>query len=1008
MNSEKCQNYILARKLYILFDLARFHYAAECYIIVSLLFIDDDENDQLSPDFKTSPSKSPPVVSQENGKVKNLKKIQNTIRGKRKKPKSVQNSLIPDMFSRMVQSKTKFRKDNNLMPSQSSSQNNAEIDDIVVDNVASLSKNTNKTVEDDVTCLSDDDVNAVQGSSMIKGCSQDDTRKQDPGTKEVSERKRLDHIPSKKSPEGRQESYKEVLYLPMPNRSSLSLDIKVSPQIPDLKSDEVEEPDSPSEVLEFCKEWLTKNLTANENETENNNASLHSRDMFQSTMTEKLYGVRKVEGNSQVINNINFVGDEFEQLQGNTSLFSVGEASPVIGKFSYSKGNIVARTNGNNNNTNSSPRYSKNVSGFSNVDVSPVLGRSNTLQSSTPKTVSKCLFRGITPHLSTIDEFSPISKNLHDTGASGNLYCPSTTMRKEKKENESHKNLDNPIDSQLTHRKRFRSKLSRFAVPEEPEVDFIAKVAHSDKATGASDSVLGSGSGKTFPKKLRYEDIPAKSDHPEVLTKKSSSELNKVTDLTSSFRNTSICNSASSLLFENLNKINIGKNEEKLKLVERRQQDDHVSYSNTSNSVRDSSVPSCTPQREYNLRIKETNSAQSEEQNQQSACTGVKVEPAKKNEGNHEATKGNASVTMEDCTLFAHIDECELDSSKVAGKYEDSDSGLTVTQVLRFMNKSPQETQNASSNATFSKPSVNISKYMTGKIMQTPGHPLRKLSLSLSMKNHEDCKADKGDECVNNGNIKTSSATFIGDSSRKSPAKNTLNFPFKSPYLSLKQATEPQAANESYKEKHVSFCKQENEELDMSDSLLADADFELAEMPEILDVETRNAGNICKSSSIHQPITEGFCQGNRSLEKSYNQSGIILSRSKQDSGSESSKLLSPTQETQLLIKRKRKVYNVVESDQEELFVSSDTDKDVSKNTSVSDSRTSAESSCVTAPLRKAVAEHLKREFDDDDHDFVGGLDPYQPNEKKTPKEKRKKQKKVCSLMRIPSLFYLST
>lgn len=954
-----------------------------------------DGDDQPSPDFKKAPNKNPPAASQENGKMKKTKKTKNSVGGKGKKGKTVQKSLITDMFNRITQSQAKSKQDNNMKkdviskPSQSSSQINAGNKS----NKKSLnnSKNTAGDEGNEVICL-ENDVDEVQSSCVLKNGSEDERGKQPAGTPETSDGKRPDPIPSMKSSWEKLKSSQEMVFLPMPSGGgSSSLHIEVPPQTMDFGSkEEIEEPDSPSEVLEFCIEWLMKNQKTHTNETEKDSLASHSRDMFELTVTEKHAGARRVRGNACVSDKDNdFVADDREQLQGNTSVFSTLEVSPVIGKHLTTQSRNTSRSDGHEN------RWSTDVTGLSNMDVSPVLGRSNTQQSSTPKTVSKRLFKGIAPHLSTIEEFSPIPKNQNSTSVLGDVRCPPSATGKRKKETECQENAGSLSALQQNHRKRFKSKLSRFARPEEPDLEAVEEVSRADKAAGVSDSVLPNGCGKMIPKKLLYEEIPAKSDQSEDLTNKSSSEIIKVkTELTSSFSKSSKSKDTSSFLFEDLNKINVHEENQNLKSVERRQEDDlDVSHSNTSRSVKDSSQPLTTIKREDSQGSrKETASARSEEQ---SVHKSVKVKSTDTSKVIHEETNGNVSVKMEDSSLFDHIDECEIDPDRAtaAVKHEASNSGLTVTQILGFLKgKLNDGTQNTSSNSTFSKPLSNNSNNKTGNLIQTPDHSSRKLSLSLSKRNHQKSKSDGSNECDDIEVIDMSSASLPGGGQRNSLHKGPLNSNSNSSHLPVKQTPEQRPVNESSKEKQVSFCDQEDE-FEMSESLFDDEIFELVEMPEIND----ETGNVKNSSSAHPSRAEAHGPGNRTHEKSKDQSRMKLSRSKQDSGSDSSKLLSPTQ---LLVKRKRKVYNVVDSDHEESFVSSGTDKDGSKTTTLSDhSRASEESVCMIAPLRKAVAEHLRSELEDDS-DFVGGVSHLQPIEGKATKEKRrKKKKKVCSVGR---------
>ncbi|MPC14409.1 Fanconi anemia group M [Portunus trituberculatus] len=96
----------------------------------------------------------------------------------------------------------------------------------------------------------------------------------------------------------------------------------------------------------------------------------------------------------------------------------------------------------------------------------------------------------------------------------------------------------------------------------------------------------------------------------------------------------------------------------------------------------------------------------------------------------------------------------------------------------------------------------------------------------------------------------------------------------------------------------------------------------------------------------------------------------------------------------------RKAYHVLGSDQEDSILTSDSEKDVSKaSTTSGSSRTSTVSTCVTAPVRRAVAEQMRSQFDDEDDDFVQG--PGHPPSKQQKVnsilKKRKKKRRVWTV-----------
>lgn len=838
-----------------------------------------------------------------------MKETKNTGRG-RKKPKTVQGSLITDMFSRMAQSQAKKKQDSeDNVTNQSCFQSEKTCSNKAAKSV----KNTTRVAEDDdddVVCLMDEDENVAQSPCVFKSKHQDDKRKQTSLVKEASEN-HLGHSSTRRSLEERQSSYKEVLLLPVPIQVSLALAIEEPPQTTDFKSyEEIDEPSSPSEALEYCKKWHMQNIDTNANFPVQNSVASHSKDMFEFTMQGKVPGAEEdVEDNSC------FTRDNCKQLQGSPPVFSDVEVSPVIRKSQRTKGKDMSRTDAEGNRLFASPENYKGAIRFNSVNVSPVLGGSNIMQSSTPKTVSKQLFSGIaTPGLATIEEFSPIPKNQNNTGTPGNLQCPSAMTGKRKRENECPNNTGNPSESHQDHRKRFKAKLSCFAKPEEPaepekpEVECVAEISRVDRDKSAHDSTLTKGSGKGLPKKLLYEEIP--TEH-----------------LTSSWK----------------------------------------------------------PQTEDNQESrKETASAQSEEKSQHSAFKGGIVESFKNSKVTPEAANSNTFDTMEDCSYLAHIDELDLEPPKTSAKekYEDLSSGLTVTQVLDLMrDKFNNETQNGS-NTSFLKPSLNNSRNTMGNLMPTPGRPSGRLS--LSRKKRQESKANSSDEFADTEASKTSPVAPVADILKKSPNKPVSNIP-KDSDLSPKETTEPRDAKEGHKEKHVSFGIQEEEEV-MSESLFADVDFELIDITETSNVQTRKAENIKDASDTHLSLPEDCGQGNRTPEKSIClSSSSFQSVNNEDSRKESTKLLSPSQGTQLFVRRKRKMGNVVGSDHDDSFASSDTEKDASRMATTSDSsRTSSVNTCVAVT------------HDESDDDFVQVLGSPHTKKKEVAK-RRKKKKKVCIL-----------
>lgn len=983
---------------------------------------DNEKNDQLSPDFKKTHDKHPPAASQENGKEKKWKRKQNAISNKRKKPKFIQSSLITDMFNRMAQSQTKDRQDDhdkrmeNLeditkeqvrAPSQPCIKNSAAKGNMMPmrDDYVDLAK-TSDIGDDDVICLMDDNIDVFKSTPGIEDGSQKDRQKQSMRTIEPSKSNRIDQTPTRRIQDERQDSSKEELFFPMPTENFLLVDILKPPQMSNNDDKEIEEPGSPSEVLEFCNKWVAGNLKKMSKVTHKVLVPSHSRDIFEPTVAEIVSSVKNPSANKHTTDNANkFLDDDddYEQQQETSvSLFSVGEVSPVIGKFHCTSSKVIRDTDDNENKIFGTPKGARDSTELSNIDISPVVGRSSTLHcSSTPKVVSRSLFKKFTPGLSTVEEFSPIPRREDTSSSSSNLCHPFSTLETNMRKNKCQKETARLSDTQLSHRRRIKSKLSRFARPEVPELGSVAEISPVDKAKISSSMLLVKGSGKKFQKKLHYdaedgeEEIPFVPNKPEIHRSKLNGEFDKVKDFGSLHNKATECKNTSSFLFEDLNKINSSRNSGGQIPDKKIQQNmNSVSYSNISDSASDSPRLSWKPKEENKVKgeINVTN-ALHKERSQQSVFKvfkGGEVESSMDSKKINEAAVNSSPDIMEDFSLFERIEECEVEPtrSSAAEKREELSTGLSVTQVLHFMD----DTQHIFTTSKFPQSSQIHSQNLQKNKTPPAGHLPAKRSLSLSRNSHRGSEYNKSDQCTEEPS--TSTTTLARDRSKLCLSKTQPKIPARS-----NQIVELKKTQDYLKEKHVSFCKQENEEFDeMSESLLADIDFALVKIPHNADDMQSKSVSKNKNSSILYPLpAKDEDQVNKTHEGSKNLSCTGHFSSKEDD-KEKSKLMSPTQgETQLLVTRKRKVCNVIGSDQEDSLINSGSEKDISKTSTTSEnSRNSTVNMCVTASLRKSVADQLKNQFEDDDGDFVEVLGPPQPKQQKAKNVVRKKRK-VCTL-----------
>ncbi|XP_063885046.1 Fanconi anemia group M protein-like isoform X2 [Scylla paramamosain] len=1009
-------------------------YGLEMAAFLNMAYVEDDEEvHQLSPDFKRVNDRQ----NQEDKKEKKGKRKQNAVTNKRKKAKVVQSSLITAMFSRMTQSQAKDREDNqpkgmehfedatrrlvvgSSQSSVKSSAVNANIVHMRDDDVNSADD------DDDVICLMDDNVNLAQNTPGSSAGSQNDRHKF-LGKTEPSKSNRLNENHTRIIKDERQGDIEGELFFPIPSGNALSIDILVPPpKIDDDDNKEIEEPDSPSEVLEFCNKWVTRNLKKTPTVRQKVNALYCSKDIFESFITEEVSGAKSASTSKHTNNTACKLiddNDNYEQ-QLETSLLSIGEVSPVIGKFQCTKNKVMINTNDNGNKIFGT---SGDAADLIELDTSPIVGRNSTLHcASTPKVVSKCLFKKFTPGLSTVGEFSPIP--WKDTNAS-----PSSVGHSSVRGDKGQQDTPKQAAPHLDHRNRFKSKLSRFAKPEVPELESIAEILSVDKSKVSNGISVVEESGKKSQKKLYHdagdgeEEITVEFNKPEIQKSNLNEKFSEIKNVESLQNMVSECKNDSSFLFEDLNMINLSKDSGN-QIAEEKNKEDMacMSRSNISNSVRD------LPQSSQKLREENvikgqmnTTNTQHGERSQHGVVQGAKVKSAKDSNKYHEAAVSNSPDLMEDCSLFERIAECDVEPatarSSVAENLDNSSYGLSVTQVLNFMNeKSDCSTQHASTSNIFPKPSPIHSQKVQMNKMQSVGHLASKSNLSLSRSSHHESEATSY-KCEVPG---TSTSSQVRDGPRLSLSRTLPKLPGKSNH-----AIEQKTQHQHVREKHIFFCAQENEEFEeMSESLLADIDLKLVEIPRsVNDVQSENVSGSKNSSTILYPMpVTNEDQVNRTHEGSKNLSTTrFFSNGTQDDTRESNKFMSPTQadiressrfmsltqpekkensrfmsptqdETQLLITRKRKAYHVVGSDQEDSLLSSDSEKNVSKaSTTSGSSKTSTVSTCVTAPLRKAVANKMRNQFDDEDDDFVEVLGLPQPKQQKvksfTKKKKRKK------------------
>ncbi|XP_045123860.1 uncharacterized protein LOC123511872 isoform X2 [Portunus trituberculatus] len=1006
-------------------------YGLEMAAFLDKAYVEDDEDIyHLSPDFKKSNNRQ----DQEDKIENKRKRKQNALTNKRKKPKVVQSSLITDMFSKMTQSQAKNREDNHskeeattrrvVGPGQASVKTSGGTASVV-----QVRDNDGDDDDDDVICLMDDN-DDFQSTPKSVAVSQSDRHKS-LAKMEPSRNNILNKNHTRKIEDETPGDTKGQLLLPVPSGSVVSIGLLSPPQSSD--DEEIEEPDSPSEPLEFCSKWVTRNQKKMSPLKQKINALSCS----------KVVSVAQTVGASKHANNaasrlIDDNDDNEQQLD--SSLFRIVETSPVIGKSQCTKNKVMTNISDSGNQSLITPGDAANLM---ELDTSPIVGRGGTQHSaSTPKLVSKRLFKKFTPGLSAVGEFSPIPWKDSSASPSGVGH---SSMRGGKGQQDTPQQAA-PCRDPCN---RFRSKLSRFAKPEVPESESIAEITNADKSKAVNEIPVVEGSRKTLPKKLSYdvthreEEIALEPNKHEIPKSNLNQKFDEVKDI-ECLQNE--CKNDSSFLFKDLNTTNLKENNGK-QIPEEKDEED-VMFIGCSNISHSGDLPqSSQKSRRENIipgKMNTTNTVRGGRSEQ--AFQDAKVKSTKEGNKSLEASVSTSPDLMEDCSLFEHMAEFGVEpataKSPAPEDLNNSSYGLSITQVLNFMNdKSDCSTQQASTSNVFPKPSPIQSQKVQRNNRQSVSHLSSKSKLSLRRNSHHETGA-KSDRCEFPG---TSTSTQARDGPRLPFSRTRPNLPGKS-----NDATEQKKQQQHVKEKHVSFCTEENDEFEeMSESLLADVELKLMEVHRgVNGVTCGSEGSSKNSSTILYPMSDRSeeqadrtHEGSKDLfttrlfsngpQKDARESSKFMSPTQaeirensklmsptqadirecsrlmspteaniressklmsptQANLRESSKLMSPTQdETQLLITRKRKAYHVLGSDQEDSILTSDSEKDVSKaSTTSGSSRTSTVSTCVTAPVRRAVAEQMRSQFDDEDDDFVQG-----------PGHPPSKQQKVNSILK---------
>ena len=754
---------------------------------------------------------------------------------------------------------------------------------------------------------------------------------------------------------------------------SSSFSVDTPPQTDDDDDDEEEddpmmiEPANPSEVLEFRYKCINKIFKKRLKAAQKSNVSSHSKDIFERTLTEGDSRTKNKSVNNNTIDNYIEcidIDDEQQQQQEQlefipSSLLSV-EGSPVMSNSQCTKNKVISDTDVNYN-ILSTPKDDGQLV----YDTSPVISRNTSLHcASTPKTVSKSLLKKFA-HEFTSEVISPIPRNNTDGLPRGN---------------KCHREADKLPDQQLNNRNRFKAKLSIFAKPEEPELRPTAKISPIQKDKLSASNLHVKGREKESQNALHdgYNDdeIPHECNKSVIHKSTHTVKFNTVVDIEPPpSRNNS------SFHFENLNLSQNSDGERMEENVSNKRE----SYTNTSDSIKNSLQSSWNPKKHIQTKGK-VNAAGTSQHNV------LKVTEIDSKDTEKSTDNNSSPDMMEDCSLFENLTEFEAEPTHI----QDSSSfGVSVTQVIRYMNEGHSTQLTPTTNAT-TKPSQIHSQNMHKNKSYAADEMAGKCSVNLSKNSHHNSTLKLNTKSTGNCNGSRLSLSKMSKLSTKSNPR-------------IEHKTTPL---HNLKEKHVSLSNHEKEEVEeLSESLLADINFKLLEIPDENDVKS---GKSDKTSSLSDTFfdkdedlfnrtqegrkSQSFTRlplSNKQVNKEKSQKTSPKSRlisPKSQLISPKSHLTSPTQDlTQFLVTRKHKGYNVVESDCEDSIINTDSENNISKISTTSGSnRTNAVNmNATTSP---------KYEFNDDDdfedEDFVQTFAPPRPKHHKQNNEMKKK-KKVC-------------